>query len=175
MQNNQLHTDDSRQWRAFQYVNGELSAEESESVEQQMVQDADLCTDVAEASLLTSAIAASPQTAPLRQRLPDAPVRSVLNRLAAVVSAVCCCAGVVILLSQQTRTTNTASRKMLETSNAGFLVTAWIDSGETYSEPNATAPEPSDDPDLDIPDWMLAGLSEIHQGEANEAEPQELL
>ncbi len=43
--------------------------------------------------------------------------------------------------------------------DADFLVTVWADSIEAEPEPESLAAEPSDDAELDIPAWMLAGIA----------------
>lgn len=162
--------DDDRHWQAFCYLQGEMSADEAEQFEQQMLNDADLCAAVAETSLLTSAVSAVPP-ATITPALSTAGRKTSSGRRVtaslAVAAAVCCCAAATLYLSVD-RSSGTASSSVTgRISDADFLVTAWADSMESESEPETGSPETTDDEELNVPDWMLAAVSD-HQPSAAE-------
>lgn len=153
-------------WQAFCYVHGELSADEAEQFELQMLDDAELCALVADTSLLTAAIAATdqrPRQRPVSPAVshPAVAVRDTVSiaHYLAVTSVVCCCAVAAVILARNEFRTPGAVTVSTGSSDAAFLVNAWADGRTPETEPDATDPESADDDDLVVPDWMLAALS----------------
>jgi hypothetical protein len=171
MSHHRIPFTDEQLWQAFQYVSGELCAEECETFERQLQDSAGLCEAVAEVVLLTSEIAACGQS---RSIVPSASLeasqqaRSTArkNRAVAALTAICCCLGLVLILSQGPIATDSAVDVVSgqETIDAEYLVTAWAVS----SAPEVVASEfyESGETELDVPDWMLAAvtLSEMAEG-----------
>ena len=168
MSSNHTRPTNDELWLAFQYVLGETSIDDVESFEQQMLQNTNLCAATAETSLLVSAISISGDTAePTQPVRHHASARHVACRVAAVVSTLCCCAGLIVFLSAEV-----GDRKQV--SQADLWVTAWADSAAFTEEPKQLEADVSDDGELDVPEWMLAGLSEFDVDEIGESEVPEL-
>lgn len=171
--------DDDLHWRVTQYISGDLTAEQEEWFEQQMLQDSDLCAAVAEASLLTSAIVAAGSIAepgrPTLQRITPAKTTSPapFRRLTAVVCAIGCCAGLMMLISPNIvphATTKTTTPRSTEFADADFLVTNWLNSNDLDAETDLLETQMNDEAELNVPDWMLAGLSDFDSVEQPEAD-----
>lgn len=145
---------------AFQYVAGELSAAENEAFEQRLLLDSGLCEAVAEAVLVTSAVAAvrNPQGRILVNRSAgDQQERVRWRRVMAVSAAVCLCA--VVALTMPVRPvapdlTADAGRA----SDEELLVLAWAESLAPESQRETDVDELLQT-ELDVPEWLLAAVS----------------
>jgi len=167
-------TDDS-QWQAFLYVQGDMSVSDAETFEQQMLRSPELCETVAELSLLTSAVAVSNNVATVTPCPPiRLPQQSNAHRALAVFVAGCCC--IVSFLMVSDRSLNPLPR-IAETSDsneASLLVAAWVDGADDNEELDETYSESSIEATLDIPEWMLAGLSQIDEDNHSTSESHQL-
>ncbi|MEO2031192.1 MAG: hypothetical protein ABGZ35_03810, partial [Planctomycetaceae bacterium] len=154
--------EDDRQWLAYQYVHGEMAADDTESFEQKMLEDGDLCEAVAEISLLLTAIASSADAAGMAPLRPHhVPSGSVVSRVAATLAALCCCVGLVVILSTSSMLQPARTGNMTEISEATMLVTAWVDTGLTTEDREEHETDVTDEGKLVVPEWMLAGVSGI--------------
>lgn len=167
--------DDDLHWRVTQYISGDLTAEQEEQFEQQMLQDSNLCAAVAEASLLTSAIVATGSMAepgrPTLQRITPAETTSPapFRRLTAVVCAIGCCAGLMMLIAPSI-VPHTATTQSTDVTDANFLVTTWLNSDDLDAETDLADSPMTDETELSVPDWMLAALSDFNSVEQPEAD-----
>ncbi len=160
--NNRPTSNATLSWRAFQYVHGEFSADDNEVFEQQMLEDADLCAMVTEASLLTSAIVSITPAGLTVQPTPNhTPPRREVRKTAAVIVSICCCVSVLALLSVVTIEHSDILQAETPMIDAELLVSVWADVVEEADdlEPGFTVEN-----ELDVPDWMLAGISELENG-----------
>ncbi|MEQ9411113.1 MAG: hypothetical protein RIK87_25600 [Fuerstiella sp.] len=172
-------------WRAFRYVAGELSASEVEDFEQQVLTDVTLGDAVAEATLLASAVAsgcADASVSSVTKRKPttskpaasscsigsvlpvatpsSSPVvgsgRRVIAAAATIVS--CLCFAMLIFRPGVPVDSITELVEAEEPGSVEMLVTVWVDSSDSLTEFEAELEEPVE-PELDVPDWMLAAVS----------------
>jgi len=168
--------DDDLHWHVTQYISGDLTGEQEEQFEQQMLQDSDLCAAVAEASLLASAIVSAGSMEapgqPTLQRITPAEATSSapFRRLTAVVCAIGCCAGLVMLISPGIVPDTTTATRSTDVTDANFLVTSWLNSEDLDAETDLTESQMTDEAELSVPDWMLAGLSDFDAVEQPEAD-----
>jgi hypothetical protein len=168
MKSQQNHSQDEQLWQAFRYVAAEFSVVEAEAFEQQMLQDSALCEAVAEATMLSSSVAASG-----RRYGPIAPPIGTLSlnagvsqryRTVAFTAATCCCLALVIILSGHSDISESPTDDIVQTdiADAELLVAAWVENlvGQTDDESEY---DDFNQQDLAVPDWMLADvtLSEI--------------
>jgi len=164
---------DEQHWQAFRYTQEEMSAQEREAFEEQMLLDANLCAATADACLLRSTILAADDVPSVTSQSQPAAGRSGL-RLTAVATAVCTCAG--LLLTLQFRVPATDSAPATTDNDAELLVGMWADEFADDEEPLDDVGE-SNDVDLDIPDWMFAGVQaeSADLRPAHDSDAQELL
>ena len=155
-------------WLAFQYVHGEISPDDVEAFEQRLLRDVALCDSVAKASLLTSAIATSEASVQPVQR--HVPSDRGLSRATAVVSSLCCCVGLILVLSQPALFRSSEVGDSAPIMDTDLLVTVWADSGDSIEHPEELDFVVPEDEDLNIPDWMLAGISEFGMNKATESD-----
>ena len=175
MDSNQERPENDRLWLAFQYVHGEMSVEDAESFEQQMLEDGDLCAAVAETSLLMSAIAISGESTEASQCTQrHVPARPVASRVAAILSALCCCAGLIVFLSQTSMVPSAEFGDAAGMSEADMLVAAWADTAISTERPEEDETDVADELELVIPEWMLAGLSGVDIDETDQPQLPEL-
>ncbi len=165
--------DDESQWLAFQYVSGELSADDAESFELSMLENPALCDAVAEASLICCAVrnatANSPsvnnesETSAPAECLPELARTSVqhVNRgMWATLVSVCCCAVVALLVSNFAPTPSDQLQVAVQQgqSDAEQLVDVWIDGASVFSDNELDDLETSDN-DLEVPDWLMTAVA----------------
>ncbi|MEZ6124617.1 MAG: hypothetical protein R3C49_15770 [Planctomycetaceae bacterium] len=164
-----METDTSsedRLWRAFRYVAGELSADECEAFELEMLNDSHLCEAVVQATTLCLSIADSPAASrsssnsgvvvlPMRS-----PVSSGLGRrMVAVAAALCACLLVVGWLSRSESTRMPAETVASGSEDAELLVNVWADEFARDSSGEYEVADPVV-VELDVPEWMLTALTE---------------
>ncbi len=149
-------------WQAFLYVQGDMSVKDTESFEQQMLDDADLCEKVAEASLLSSAmLECRNNKAVIHNR---SAVRSPGLRRLAVIVAGCCCPALMMSIADRSEKSPTMNADTTDGTEASVLLAAWIDnadSGDGEVEEDEQTADSTIDSELTVPDWMLAGISDI--------------
>lgn len=156
--------DDDAFLQAFLYVQGELSADDAEAFEQQMLDDADLCEKVAEASLLSSAVVECRDATAIVRNRPA--VHSTGLRSLAVIVTGCCCAALMMFVVDPSDTSSAVDAGTSDGTEASVLVAAWIDNADRGNENEEVEEdeqntEPPIDTELTVPDWMLAGVSEL--------------
>jgi len=152
-----VQPDDAR-WQAFLYVHGELSADDADAFEQQMLHDTELCEKVAEASLLSSAVVECRDEPAIVHIRP--PVRSTGLRSLAVIVTGCCCAALMMFVVDPSDTDPAVDAGTTDGTEASVLLAAWIDNADNDDELYDQETDSSFEPDLEIPEWMLAGIVE---------------
>ena len=160
-------------WQACRYVMGELSDAEFEQFEDQLAVDIRLCDDVIEATRLM-ACAQTVDPVLSRQLMPavvHVPQSSNLSRTLASIAALAAC---VVLLFVATLT----SPPPVADPNAEVLVDAWLENA-LDNEPAEVLDNDEYAPELDVPDWMIAGVSlaELefdHTGMPDDLMPEDL-
>ncbi len=160
-------------WQAFQFVAGELSPDDAKRFEERLESEPLLCEAVAEATLLTSTLLKCQPEETLNQ-VPDAtePVRDYSRSIATVVTLACCLIVAVVLSNMPESETQTAQT---DVADAEVLVTTWADSFAAEVDDIPEIDEQTDH-DLDVPDWMLAGLTLNDAAEVNPSDmPTEIL
>ncbi len=154
-------------WQAFLYVSGELSADDAQAFEDQMLEDSLLCEAVVQASRLTSAVADSLRVSPPTVvATPNRrPIRNRREVFAACVAVCCCCCLVAVLVTVQFAATPETQVSFSGPTEAEQLVDAWADS---FSNDFSTEADHGDfvQQELDVPDWMMAAVSLDAAGES---------
>lgn len=158
MTNPQTQSDDDVLWQAFLYVQGDLSANDAEAFEQQMLHDPRLCERVAEVSLLSSAVVrCKSDTKIVRDR---AAGHSTRLRGLAVTVAGCCCAALIMFVSGRSVESPTSNANTSASTEASLLVAAWIENADGDEETDDDNSDLAFDSDLEIPEWMMAGIGD---------------
>lgn len=174
----QDHDQETNQlWQAFLYVSGELSADDEQKFEDQMLVEPLLCEAVVDASRLTTAVADGLRFLPssvvptvaatgLKTTLATTNRRPIRSRreVFTACAAVCCCLAAV-LMTVQFAATPEAQISGVQPTDAEQLVDAWADS---YSNEFATEADHGDfeQQQLNVPDWMMAAVSLDAAGES---------
>ena len=164
---------DEQHWQAFRYAQDEMSVNERESFEEQMLLDANLCAATADACLLRSAVLSADDVPSVKSHPTPAAARSG-QRLAAVATAVCTCAG--LLLTLQFTRPSTDSTASAADNDAELLVGMWAAEFADDEEPLDDVDD-NTDVGLDVPDWMFAGVEteSADRRPAHDSDAQELL
>ncbi len=156
---------DEQFWQAFQFVAGELSADQSELFELQMLDSPAMCEAVAEAVRLTSAVAAdsgksTAVLSPTMVRCQAAvPRRSTSGKSAiAMVATVCCCLLLLLVVSTDSGSEPSVAATDKATVEAELLVSAWAAGFVDDVEDDVNLAETATH-ELDVPDWMLAAVT----------------
>lgn len=162
---------EDRLWEAFQYVSGEMSESRSFDFETRLEHDTELCTAVAEVSLLMAATADSSggriqQTSQRSVSVVSAELRpertksgSSVRRLLATVVAVCTCICITFLSTRNIEDELLVSSSAdSAVSEAETLVLVWMGDGQEEIDRESFQEETLPG-DLEVPDWMLAGVT----------------
>ncbi len=164
MNGQKIQFSDEQLWQAFRYVGAELSTVEVEAFEQQMLRDVSLCEAVAEATKLTSTVAASGLPRHMIVASP-ATLSHHANpvgryRIVALTAALCGCLTLIVVLSGFRDTSDGAIEAVaqLDSTDAELLVAAWV---ENYSAQTVDESEFDEtiQQELAVPDWMLAAVT----------------
>ncbi len=155
---------DEQLWQAFQYVGAELSTAEAEALEQQMLRDVSLCEAVAEATMLTSSVAASGR--PRHTIVPTSVSSSQnagpagRNQVVALMAALCGCLALVVVSSGFPDVPNGLAGVVAQADSidAEFLVAAWADNFAAQTDEESEYDEFVQQ-ELAVPDWMLAAVT----------------
>jgi len=165
MTNRKQKYSDDQFWQAFQFVAGELSADQSELFELQMLDSPAMCEAVAEAVRLSSAVAAESNKAatvlsPTVVRCEAAmPRRSTSGKSAvAIVATVCCCLLLLLIVPTDSGSESSVAATDKATVEAELLVSAWAAGFTDDFEDDVNLSE-TDQHELDVPDWMLAAVT----------------
>ena len=162
-------------WQAFQFVSGELSVDETKRFEERLESDPFLCDAVVEATLLTSSVLHCQPEESATQVIHShsrGRAHNFSRSIAAVVALACCLILAVVLSNMPEAETETVQADVID---AEVLVTTWADSFAADIEDIPEIDEQTDQ-DLDVPDWMLAGLTLNAKVEVNSSDmPPEIL
>jgi hypothetical protein len=176
----QASTDSDLDWLAFQYVAGELLADESEAFELRLADDPSACEAVARAVQLLGTVAAAHSTAPT-----PVPQTSTVGLRWRRLAAVACVAALVVLgislrLLQKPSAIDEVG--LSERSNAR-TVSDWVALGSSENDSDESdtddlelsfndteQPPKVDSPadDLAVPSWMVAALERDHDDRVEE-------
>lgn len=176
MNDPQMQLTDDQRLLAFRYVAGELTADESEVFEQQMLADQSLCeavvqavavgTLVASAAMDFSAAASSTKVSCVVHKPAThlaQPIRRSYSYLATSVTGCLCLFMLMAIYSKSTMTLSQTSQ-VVQQDDAALLVSVWAtESAEAVD----LASDESDllAEELDVPDWLLAAVSIAGQEE----------
>ncbi|MCP4784998.1 MAG: hypothetical protein GY903_17770 [Fuerstiella sp.] len=161
MSSQKIQFSDEQLWQAFQYVGAELSTIEAEALEQQMLWDVSLCEAVAEATILTSTVAASgrPRHSIVSSysTISQTAGSAGRNRMVALAAALCGCLALVVV-SSGFRDSPTEVVAQADSTYAELLVAAWAENSalETVEESEY---DESIQQELAVPDWLLAAVT----------------
>ena len=166
MNDPQMQFTDNQLLLAFRYVAGELTVDESEFFEQQLLTDQSLCEAVVEAVFLGSLVASS--SAPIaatRLKLNSScvvrpslePVRRSYSYLVTGVTA-CLCLFMLMAIYSRSTVQPIGVSQMVQQDDAELLVSVWA------TEPEEAGDLALDESDLiveelDVPDWLLAAVT----------------
>ncbi|HIE99932.1 MAG TPA: hypothetical protein EYG03_10205 [Planctomycetes bacterium] len=164
MSSQKIQFSDEQLWQAFRYVGAELSTGEAEAFEQQLLRDVSLCEAVAEATMLTSTVAASGR--PRRMIVSSSttlshsagPARQ--YRMVALTAALCGCLALVVV-SSGFRDVSDGSVDVVaqsDSADAELLVAAWADIFAAQTDDESEYDEFVQQ-ELAVPDWMLAAVT----------------
>jgi hypothetical protein len=144
MTNSETQSNDDSLWQAFLYMQGEMSTVDAEAFEQKMLHNTELCA--------------------CKKNTPAVPDRSAGRttglRSLAVITAGCCCAALVILIAGRSANLPGMTADSTDGTEASLLVAAWIDTADADDELYDDDSDSSVESDLEVPEWMLAGILE---------------
>lgn len=173
MDQNPTQIPDDIFWQAFRYVTGELVEAEDVAFEARLENDAVACEAVCEVTKIVYAVSAVPNarsTKPVVKATVLRPAANSGRSLAATIASIACCLLLLIMLGRQSQdVSEVASMSETGSSDAELLLAAWIDSRGPLVE-DERGHEDSVAEDLDVPEWMLAGLTLSDVEEVNGTE-----
>ena len=145
---------DEQFWQACLYVMGELSETEREQFEDRLAADVKLCDYVVEATQLM-ACAQTVDPVLSQQIMPataSAQQSTQIGRSLASFAALAACLALLFVVTRPVNPPAAADP------DAGVLVDAWLDNGLDFESADETENEVLT-PEIDVPDWMIAGVS----------------
>ena len=147
---------DEQFWQACLYVMGELSESEREHFEDLLAQDTRLCDCVIEATQLMACAQTVDPVLSQQLMLTSAPAgaeRSTrISRSLASVAALAACLALLFVVTRPLNPPAAADP------DAEILVDAWLNNGLEF-ESAEIAEDEELTPEIDVPDWMIAGVS----------------